>query len=1159
MALNKDRSISVLNPPEFNDGGLRQTWTGIYGSADALAIVSAASKAKNPCLVICANARQAETLLTSIHFYASNEPDLPILLFPSWECLPYDNFSPHAEIVSRRIELLYKLLLLPKAIVLVTVENMMQRLPSVKEFFALSFSISVEDQFDLDEFHKRLLDTSYREVEQVEFPGEFALRGGIIDVYAIGSDLPVRIELFDEVVDTLRYFDPISQRSIQKFESLQILPGSEIRTDSVGISSFRKGIRRQFEGDPQNNIIYRSLTEEHVPNGTEYYLPLFYESTSSLFDYLPSTSTIIICEDAEEHTKQFWNEVGDRYELAKNHTGRLPLPPEMLFFQPEELIRCIDERKSIYIRSVGSHLEFNFKTQSPLDAAITGRSSNPYQSLIKHLKIRSGKLLIAVDNQVHMKAIENLLQRTQTYSTSVDSWSDFLNHESTGVFTINANLASGLNLPAEKIAVISNEEIHGRRIQQNLETPRRRVRSPESIISSLDELQIGDPVVHESHGIGRYQGLETLEISGYPAEFLKIKYAGTDTLYVPVYSFDCITRYTSGDENVPLHSLSSKAWKKAKKKAKTKAYDIAAELLEIQSLRDNFIGSQFNLLSDDYEKFTAAFPYQETQDQTNAIDAVLADLQSTKPMDRLICGDVGFGKTEVALRAAYVAASNGCQVAIVTPTTLLAQQHYDVFAERFADEAISIVLLSRLQSNANIKQAVEKLKGGQVDIAIGTHRLLQSDISFKNLGLVVIDEEHRFGVRQKEHLKKLKTGVDVLTLTATPIPRTLSMALNEIRDISIIATPPDSRLSVRTFVREWSPKLIREACMRELARGGQTFYLQNNLRTIRATARNLQKIVPEANIRIAHGQMPKRELEQVMRDFYLQRFDTLVCSTIIESGIDIPSANTIIINQASRFGLAQLHQLRGRVGRSHHQAYAYLLVSDLQGLHNASRKRLDAIESLDQLGVGFVIASHDLEIRGAGALLGDAQSGVMHDVGFSLYSTYLTEAVRNLKRSKLPVPAQTEVSRSFSSEIDLHFPALLPESWIPNVNTRLSLYKRIATAENYSVLNDLRSEIQDRFGALPPDAEGLFEVTKLKLKSTKLGIQKLSVGQNSGYIRFGSNAKFNIGGLVDLIESYPGQVRLNQIESAILLSHNLNSVEDRVTSVNHVLDAITPN
>ena len=1149
---------SALNPPLIGASQHKIIWSGLYGSASALAIASYAAKSGKPCFVVCANAREAESMLESLRFFVSSAAQFPLTIFPSWECLPYDDFSPHADIASMRIELLHQLPTLARSIVVIAIDNLMQRVPPQDYIVGSAFNLKVGELLKFAQFQQRLVNASYYQTQQVESPGEFAVRGGIVDVFPVGSDLPVRIELFDDAIDTLRYFDVVTQRSIRKIKSLRMLPGSEIRTDEIGVARFRQGMRKYIDGDPRENEVYRDIGVAQKPEGSEFYLPLFFDNTSSIFDYLPEDAVIFATERIEDGANDFWNQVQSRYKAATENHLRFPLPPELLYLDAQELGEQINGRAMVHLNTNDQHADCVFDSVPPLDAAIEPASQNPYQALLGHLANGVIKTLIAIDSLAHLNAVENQLSRSRIAFKRVDSWQEYTEDESSGIFTVNADMVCGLNLPSEQISAISNNEIHGRRSQVREHRSRWRARTPDSIISSLEELQPGDAVVHDSYGIGRFQGLKSLKINGHTSEFLAIKYAGTDTLYVPVYSLDLINRYVAGDtEDIPLHSLSSKKWANAKRKAKEQAFDVAAELIETQSLRDSFESVPCAVADSDYSEFNTRFPHELTVDQDAAVKAVLSDLRSTRPMDRLVCGDVGFGKTEVAIRAAFVCVSSGRQVAVVTPTTLLAQQHFDVFSERFAECSVAIELLSRLRAKSSAADAVQGLRNGKVDIVIGTHRLLQQDIRFKNLGLVVIDEEHRFGVRHKEYLKKLRAGVDVLTLTATPIPRTLSMALNAIRDISIVATPPDSRLSVRTFLRQWSAGLIREACMRELGRGGQIFYLHNDVKSIRAAAKELERIVPEARIDIAHGQMRKRELSSVMRDFYMQKFDILVCSTIIESGIDIPTANTILINNATRFGLAQLHQLRGRVGRSHHQAYAYLLVNDFAGLKNNSRLRLEAIESFDQLGIGFVIASHDLEIRGAGTLLGDSQSGAMHDVGFSLYSEYLNEAVESLQKSGRT--ATTAISTTVASEVSLNASALFPEDWIYDVNLRLSIYKRLAAASSITEIEDLESELRDRFGKPPETAKRLFEVAKIKQRSARLGIRKLTIGEKNGSIRFEPNANINAAGLVELLDSYPGEIRLNEAESSIILKHDLKTIEQRATSVHRVLDAITPN
>ena len=1134
----------------------------MFGSADALAILNVAATLNNLTIVVTGDSRELVIIEESLLFYASGSDLIPVTVFPGWECLPYDNFSPHRDIVSRRMKLLSELPKTNAGILVISVDNLMQKLPPVDYVQSKSFSIAIGDSLQLDLFCKHLEDTSYHNFPQVNAPGEFAVRGGVIDVFPMGVSNPIRIELFGNVIETLRYFDPDTQLTTQKIDKLQVLPASEVPLDKHAIGLFRRGFREHIHGDPLKNRVYQEIKENGAANGAEYYLPLFYDQTSTLLDYLPSSSVFFMTGDLEAKAEQFWTQVNERFEITGNLLEQLPLPPEMLFMKPVELASRIQTSPGVCIRQNSGPADRVFRTERPELPTAKGRG-NVHNSLKQYMDFAADRILISVDSFGQRDTLETSLH--ETVFTRVESWQEFLDSDASRAIAVS-KLASGICIPDERIRVITSTEIYGKRLPS--QTKKRPTRSPENIIASMEELEIGDPVVHESYGIGRYQGLTTIENHGETSECVVVDYADNGTLYVPVYSLDLIRRYAGNDaDNVPLNSLNSKSWSKAQAKAREQAFDVAAELLEIQSLRDLRKGNSLPTPEQIYGEFISRFPYQETPDQESAITAVLDDMHSERPMDRLICGDVGFGKTEVAMRAALIAVANGFQVAVVVPTTLLAQQHLDVFNDRFSEQAVYVELLSRMRTKTTTNEVVQKIQNGSVDIIIGTHRLLQADIQFKRLGLLIIDEEHRFGVRQKEHLKRLRADVDILTMTATPIPRTLSMALNEIRDISIIATPPDNRLSVRTFVRDWSPQLVREACLRELGRGGQIFYVHNEVRTIQSAAREIARIVPEANIGIAHGQMSKLELERVMKNFYLQNFDTLVCSTIIESGIDIPTANTIIIDKASKFGMAQLHQLRGRVGRSHHQAYAYLLVPSREYLKRDAAMRLGAIESTDQLGAGYIIASHDLEIRGAGTLLGDSQSGAINDIGYSMYTDFLKDAIKTLKKNEIFSIDQSykrgastfpDMVSKFTSEVNLYTSALLPETWIPDVNLRLTLYKRIASASDDEALYRLQKEMRNRFGKLPEAAMRLIEITKLKLKATPLGIVKLNIGKKSGQVVFGPNADFDMNGLQKLIRDYPGTMKLRNKDSAIQLTHDMDTVDSRVAISNSIINVIRP-
>lgn len=1080
-----------------------------------------------------------------------------MLVFPGWECLPYDVFGPHPDVLSKRIRVLSILPKMSRGFLVVAADTLMQRLPPVEFIELNSFVFGAGNALDVDSFRRRMDAISYRSVQQVEDPGEYVIRGGVIDVFAMGASAPVRIELFGDEIETIRYFDPQTQLSTERIESLEILPGSEIPMTQDGIRSFRQGIRQHLPADPRSNIIYNEIDSNQIPNGAEHYLPLFFPQTGTLLDYISCPFHIFVSENCQPCAEQFWDQVNERFEQARDLPERLPLSPEMLYCAPSMLHELIGSTANTLFQSQPQDHSTCFASDSPAEFNLRIGSANFESILVESIESASARTLICVDSIGQRNLVQNLLGNAGIEHSVVASWDAFLDCSEQVAICI-FSLPSGLDLPSDNIRVIASAELFGSRIKQRKKTERQR--NPENLIASMEELEIDDLVVHEQYGIGLYKGLITMNVSGADEEFLSIRYRDEQTLYVPVYTIDSLSRYIGADpENVTLNSLSSRNWEKSRKKAKEHAFDLAAELLEIQTLRETRTGNSMPVPEPDYQLLVSRFPYRETPDQEKAITAVLADLHSTRPMDRLVCGDVGFGKTEVALRAALVAVANGFQVAMIVPTTLLAQQHFDVFQDRFAEFGAETRMFSRMTTAAESKSIVNELKSGEIDIAIGTHRLLQQSIEFSNLGLVIIDEEHRFGVRQKEHLKKLRAEVDILTMTATPIPRTLSMALNEIRDISIIATPPDNRLSIRTFVRDWNPGIVREACLRELGRGGQIFYIHNEVKSIQHAAKEISRIVPEADIAIAHGQMPKLQLEHVMKNFYLHKHDLLVCSTIIESGIDIPTANTIIIDRASNFGLAQLHQLRGRVGRSHHQAYAYLLVPSREYLRRDARRRLEAIEMFDQLGMGYVIATHDLEIRGAGALLGESQSGAISEVGYSMYSQILTDSVKALKKSS---PNATQGAFALDSraaaEINLHLSALLPETWIPNVNLRLKLYRRIASIASRSELSQMKAELIDRFGKLPQPVEHLFCIHNLKQWCEQLGIAKLNIGSAYGKIVFQEQADISLDGLQLLTGEYQGTARLNPDDFSLHLTHNLPAKTERIAMAFQILERLSP-
>ncbi len=1033
----------------------------------------------------------------------------------------------------------------------------MQRLPPVDFIQANSFVLKVGMDIHLDRFCEQLHKTAYRRVLQVELPGEYALRGAIVDLYPMGATLPIRIELLGETVDTLRRFDPETQLSIEKIEHFEILPGGEVPLHADSIRRFRQGVRQHLDGDPQKNEIYSGIDAQPVPNGTEFYLPLFFETTSCLVDYLPSHTVIFTVGNQDVSASQFWNTVQERFQIATGDESRPPLPPHMLYLNPDDLKQSLQPFSVIHLDSEVQDNSHQFDTSPSRAQLQADRRSEASVRIAKCISAADAtRVLFVAENPSQRQTIAQALTKLSKPAVTCDTWQEFVS-SSEPCAVCEAQLAQGAYLGLEKILIVAGAELFGRPLRD--QSPAKRKRSPESIITSMEELSIGEPVVHEQYGIGRYQGLANMTIGGSETEFMTLEYRNNEKLYVPIYAIDGISRYIGGNpEEVALHSLSSKKWGEEKTKARKKAYDVAAELLQVQSLRESHAGVRMQVPESDYAAFAARFPYQETPDQLKAIDTVMDDLSSPQPMDRIICGDVGFGKTEIAMRAALVAVASGYQVAVVVPTTLLAQQHYEVFRNRFVDLGVEVGLISRMVGQRQVNQVKSALAVGNVDIAIGTHQLLQPSIRFARLGLFIVDEEHRFGVRQKEYLKKMRANVDILTMTATPIPRTLSMALNGFRDISLLATPPDDRLSVRTFVDEWKPKIVREAVLRELSRGGQIFYLHNKVKTINYAAKELKKVVPEANIGIAHGQMPQIELDQVMRSFYAQKFDTLVCSTIIESGIDIPTANTIIVNHASNLGLAQLHQLRGRVGRSHHQAYAYFLVASREHLTGDAKKRLESIAELDHLGVGYLIATHDMEIRGAGSILGEEQSGTIDEIGYRMYAKYLDQAIKSLKNG---IDATENIeSASATSEpetqINVHTPAFFPNDWIASPKLRLALYRRIAAASDSNSLNRLRSEVRDRFGPFPPEAEALFQMHQIKLAAKSLGLLKLDIHIQYGQIAFAPDAMRSMEGLETLIAQYPGAAKLNLSDSSVRLKHYLNSASKRYQRAMYILNAL---
>jgi transcription-repair coupling factor (superfamily II helicase) len=1144
--------VSVLRLPPLPAASGKQHWGNLPGAALSLAIAEAASNAKRFTLLLTADSQSAERLQEELAFFA---PDLPVLHFPDWETLPYDLFSPHQDIVSQRIATLYQLPELSHGVLVVPITTALHRLAPKRFLLGSSLVLDVGQKLDVEQMRLRLEAAGYRCVDTVYEHGEFAVRGALIDLFPMGSALPYRIDLFDDEIETLRTFDPENQRSIDKVESIRLLPAREFPLKKEAVTGFRARFRERFDVDFRRCPIYQDLSTGITPAGIEYYLPLFYEETATLFDYLPEDSQVFSLPGIEQAAEQFWNDVRNRYEERRVDPERPLLPPAELFMPVEDCFA----RLKLWPRVVASQQDVEpgigrerFPAQPLPELAIESKASEPLGKLRQFLDGFPGRVLFTAESAGRREVLLELLARLKLRPQEVEGWGGFLASEERLAIAI-APLDEGLLL--DEVALVAESPLFGQRVMQR----RRREKSRDggdNVIKNLTELREGAPVVHIDHGVGRYQGLVTLEIEGQAQEFLLLQYADEAKLYVPVASLHLIARYTGSDDALaPLHKLGSETWQKAKRKAAEQVRDVAAELLDIYARRAARQGYAFKDPQVDYETFAAGFPFEETPDQQVAIDAVREDLLSAKPMDRLVCGDVGFGKTEVAMRAAFIAVHGGKQVAVLVPTTLLAQQHYNSFRDRFADWPVRVEVMSRFKSAKEVQNAITELAEGKIDILIGTHKLLQDDVKFSNLGLVIIDEEHRFGVRQKEQLKALRSEVDILTLTATPIPRTLNMSIAGMRDLSIIATPPARRLSVRTFVMEANNPTIKEALLRELLRGGQVYYLHNDVKTIEKCAADLQALVPEARIAIGHGQMRERDLEQVMSDFYHKRFNVLVASTIIETGIDVPSANTIIIERADKFGLAQLHQLRGRVGRSHHQAYAYLLTPPRKAMTDDAQKRLEAIANAQDLGAGFVLATHDLEIRGAGELLGEGQSGQIQAVGFTLYMEMLERAVKAIRKGEQP---NLEQPLGGGPEINLRLPALIPEDYLPDVHARLILYKRIANAADEDGLKELQVEMIDRFGLLPEPTKNLVRLTLLKLQAEKLGITKIDAGPQGGRIEFSADTSVDPMVLIKLIQSQPNRYKF---EGATLFKFQvpMERPEERFNTLEALLERLAPN
>ncbi|MEN9419325.1 MAG: hypothetical protein RI988_2945, partial [Pseudomonadota bacterium] len=1042
-------------------------------------------------------------------------PTLRVAVFPDWETLPYDTFSPHQDLVSERLATLWRVMQRDLDVLLVAATTACTRVSPPSFLAATTFHFRQKTRLDADALKAQLTLAGYQHVSQVVAPGEYAVRGSLIDLYPMGSPVPYRVDLFDDEVDSIRTFDPDTQRSLYPVPEVRLLPGREFPMDEGARTRFRARWRERIEGDPTRARVYKDIAQGLASGGIEYYLPLFFDEPGTLLGYLRHEDSIVLHGEVDEALKAFWADTRERHRFLQHDPERPLLPPEAIFLRPEEFFTSTHAHPSLVMRGAGE-----VPWARPLaDVAVDRGATEPLAALERHLRQTPARVLLAAESEGRRESLLELLRDHRIHVPQVDTLQTFLDGTEK-VAIVAAPLASGFHWhePEQGLSVqfLTETELFATTPQARRRRKQEQTSSVDALIKDLSELKIGDPVVHIQHGIGRYRGLVHIDLGEGPTEFLHLEYADKATLYVPVDQLHLIGRYTGvGAEEAPLHKLGSGQWEKARRKAAEQVRDTAAELLNLYALRAAKEGLSHRFSAHDYEAFAASFGFEETADQRAAIHAVIQDMVSPKPMDRLVCGDVGFGKTEVALRAAFVAVHGGRQVAFLAPTTLLAEQHYQTLVDRFGKWPVKIAELSRFRSAREVREAMDGLAAGTIDIVVGTHKLLSPEVKFKRLGLLIIDEEHRFGVRHKEAMKAMRAEVDVLTLTATPIPRTLGMALEGLRELSVIATAPQRRLAIKTFVRNEGNSIIREAVLRELKRGGQVYFLHNEVETITHRRDKLAELLPEARIAIAHGQMPERELERVMRDFVAQRYNVLLSSTIIETGIDVPSANTIIISRADKFGLAQLHQLRGRVGRSHHQAYAYLLVPDVEALPKPAAQRLDAIQSMEELGSGFYLAMHDLEIRGAGEVLGEHQSGNMMEVGFQLYSDMLAEAVRALKAGREPDLLSPMAA---TTEIKLHAPALLPDAYCGDVHTRLNLYKRLAMAERPEQLDTLLEEITDRFGKLPPQGQTLFDTHRLRVQARAYGVLKVDAGPRLMTITFRPNPPVDAARIIALVQ-----------------------------------------
>ncbi|MBD8514932.1 transcription-repair coupling factor [Photobacterium sp. 2_MG-2023] len=1145
---------TLFSLPLPNKAGDKRFVGNVSGAALAVAIAELTKSHTGPVLAVVPDTQTALRLQPEISQFSQAE----VNIFPDWETLPYDSFSPHQDIISDRLARLYQLPTQQDGVLLVPVSTLLQRLTPRSFIHQHALLVSKGDRLSLEKLRLQLEAAGYRHVDQVMEHGEYASRGSLLDLFPMGNNEPFRIDFFDDEVDSIRQFDPESQLSTGEIDNIHLLPAHEFPTDEVAVENFRMRWREQFEARREPESIYQQVSKRTWPAGIEYWQPLFFDNTDTLFDYLPDNTLLLTIGDLDNAAEHFLHDAEYRFQERRVDPLRPLLEPKALWLTTAEMFSGFKTLPQVKLnKALEEDKAGRFNPAiSPVPAlTINHQLKEPLSALRQFQESFTGKIIFSVASEGRREALLDLLARIKLRPMVCHSLEEAMAAASQYTLVIGA-AEQGFILDEPALAFICESDLLGERVIQRRRREDKRTVSSDTIIRNLAELKIGQPVVHLNHGIGRYQGLQTLEAGGITTEYVTLEYQGGAKLYVPVASLHLISRYSGGaEEAAPIHKLGSESWQKARNKAAEKVRDVAAELLDVYAKRELKPGFKFKLDREAYADFCTGFPFEETHDQAMAINAVLSDMCQAKAMDRLVCGDVGFGKTEVAMRAAFVAVDNSKQVTVLVPTTLLAQQHFENFRDRFANTPVRVEVLSRFKTAKEQKVIMEDVAKGKIDILIGTHKLLNAEVKYQDLGLLIVDEEHRFGVRQKEKLKSLRADVDILTLTATPIPRTLNMAMSGMRDLSIIATPPARRLAIKTFVREREDLIIREAVLREIMRGGQVYFLHNDVESIEKTAQDLAVLIPEARITTAHGQMRERELERVMSDFYHQRFNLLVCTTIIETGIDVPTANTIVINRADHLGLAQLHQLRGRVGRSHHQAYAYLLTPHPKRMTKDAVKRLEAIASLEDLGAGFTLATHDLEIRGAGELLGDEQSGQIQSVGFTLFMEMLEQAVEALKAGK--EPSLDDLLRE-QTEVELRLPALLPEDYIPDINTRLSLYKRIASAGNEDALDELKVELIDRFGLLPDAAANLLTLNKLKLKAANLGLRRIEAGEKGGYFEFTENAAIDPGFLVGLLQSQPQRFRMDG-PTKLKVTATLTDRRERIKYVDGFLTQLAEN